>query len=109
MASLSPLQGNLGTRRAAQLLRRVSFRFSPSRVDQLANMSASAAVDLLLTAPSPYMTQPVYDDITVPGVENTTWLVPTGLPLPAEDFVLRRWVAAWWLSEAIEDPGGMHR
>jgi len=109
MASLSPLQGNLGTRRAAQLLRRVSFRFRPAMVDQLATMQVTAAVDLLLTAPTPYMEQPVYDDITVPGVENTTWLMPTGLPLPAEDFVLRRWVAAWYLSEAIEDPGGMHK
>ena len=109
MASLVPLQGALGARRAAHLLRRVSFRFTRARVNELANLSAADAATLLLQHQPLILEQPVYDDATTTGVENITWINPPGTPLPAEDFVLRRWVVAWWLGEAFNDSGAAHK
>jgi uncharacterized protein (DUF1800 family) len=111
MSSLTPLQGTLGTRRAAHLLRRLSFRFTKERIAELANMSASAAVDALLT-PVPFeLEQPIWDDIDTPDVENITWINPPGTALPAgtQDASFRRWVTTWWLNEALKDPGATHK
>ncbi|MFN0016157.1 MAG: DUF1800 family protein [Saprospiraceae bacterium] len=107
MASLSPLSGPLGHRRAAHLLRRSSYRYTKAKVDQLAGMTAAQAVASLLVVPAPQMAQPVYDNpATTPGVENITWILPApGTALPAEDFVLRRYVMGWWVNEALHDPG----
>jgi uncharacterized protein (DUF1800 family) len=108
MASLAPLQGSLGKRRASHLLRRASYRYTKSKVNQLAGMDASTAATLLLTPPPYYLTEPLFDDTATTAVENIAWMTP-GTALPAEDFVLRRWVVTWWLSEAYEDPGALHR
>ncbi|TNE57177.1 MAG: DUF1800 family protein [Bacteroidetes bacterium] len=109
MASLVPLSGTLGHRRATHLLRRASFRFTKAQVDQLAGMSASQAVSSLLVTPPLQMDQPVYDQPDTDPIENTTWLLPTGLPLPDSQGVLRRYVSGWWLHEALHDPGITHK
>jgi uncharacterized protein (DUF1800 family) len=106
MASLAPFQGNLGTTRAAHLLRRTNYRFTRQRVDQLANMTASAAVAQLFT-PSPLvLEQPLYDNGDTPTNEAYAWINPPGTPLPSgvEDFQLRRPLVTWWLSELYESP-----
>lgn len=73
MASLSPLQGALGTRRAAHLLRRTSFRYNKSKVDQMAGQTAAQALTSLLQAYNQYLQQPIYDDVATVGVnENET-------------------------------------
>ncbi|MEL6853338.1 MAG: DUF1800 family protein, partial [Bacteroidota bacterium] len=51
MASLQPLVGNLGVRRAAHLLRRAAFGGSRAEIDAFANMSVSQAVTALLDFP----------------------------------------------------------
>ncbi len=106
MASLQPLTVSaLGHRRAAHLLRRTSFRYTKARVDELAGLSVEKAVDRLLQVYPLKMQQPIY-----PGPNgNVTWLMPPAAELPAEDFVLRRYVMAWWVSEALQDPGIAHR
>jgi uncharacterized protein (DUF1800 family) len=113
MASLSPLQGTLGTRRAAHLLRRVSFRYNKSKVDQLASQSVTQALDVLLQPYNQYLTQPIYDDANTSNNENATWILPLpGTPtdqLPNQDFVLRRYVVSWWSDEAMRDPGIVHK
>ena len=109
MASLSPLSGALGHRYAAHLLRRASFRYTKAKVDELAGMPAAPAVASLLVKNPLQMTQPVYDDPNVAQVQNITWLLPAGLALPAEDFVLRRYVMGWWVHEALSDPGIAHK
>jgi len=109
MASLSPLSGALGHHYAAHLLRRASFRYTKARVDELAGMPAAPAVASLLVKNPLQMTQPVYDDPNVAQVQNITWLLPAGLALPAEDFVLRRYVMGWWVHEALNDPGIAHK
>lgn len=106
MASLNPITGALGTRRAAHLLRRTTFRYQRPRVDQLAALTASDALDELLTPQPLQLEQPVY------GASNTTWInppVPPSTPLPDDDFVLRRYVMAWWIHEALHDPGAGHK
>lgn len=109
MASLAPLTGSLGHRRAAHLLRRSSYRYTKAKVDQLAGMSAAQAVASLLVAPPLQIAQPVYDNPGTTGVENTTWINPPGQTLPAEDFVLRRYVMGWWVNEALHDQGLTHK
>lgn len=52
MASLAVRNGVLGKRLAAHLLRRATYHITPDRINQFANMTASAAVDNLL-APTP--------------------------------------------------------
>lgn len=109
MASLNPLQGPLGHRRAAHLLRRTSFRFTKQKVDEMAAQTAAQALPSLLQIYPFQLAQPIYDDATVPGADLKTWCLPVGTALPAEDFVLRRWVMTWWLHEAMMDPGVGHK
>jgi len=110
MASLNPLQGALGRRRAAHLLRRASFRYTRARVDELANLSAEAAVDLLLQVAPLQLEQPVYAPTS--GGTPVTWINPPNppsTPLPADDGDLKWYVIGWWLNEALHDPGIGHR
>ena len=110
MASLQPLQGTMGLRRAAHLLRRASYRYNKAKVDELAGMSAAAAAAALVHMAPLKMAQPVYDDPATNGtVENMTWILPPGIALPAEDFILRRYVLGWWVNEALFDPGIGHK
>lgn len=46
MASLAPHSGNLGTRLAAHLLRRLTFGFTRADVDAFAGMTANQAVEI---------------------------------------------------------------
>ncbi|MBU6340749.1 MAG: DUF1800 family protein [Bacteroidetes bacterium] len=109
MASLNPIQGALGIRRAAHLLRRSSYRYTRQRVDELALLSAQEAVALLLT-PSPLqLEQPLF---AAGSGTPSTWINPPQGPnpqLPAEDFELKPYVVAWWVHEALHDPGICHK
>ncbi|MDO8970963.1 MAG: DUF1800 family protein, partial [Saprospiraceae bacterium] len=113
MASLSPLTGSLGHRRAAHLLRRTSFNYTKPRVDQMANQTAAQALANLLQLNPLQLSQPIYKDLAVQGSSIETWLLPLpGTPqasLPAEDFVLRRWNLVWWCNEALQDTGIGHK
>lgn len=107
MASLNPLQGALGRRRAAHLLRRTSYRYTKAKLLEMADQTAAQALPSLLT-PYPFqLDQPVY------GVSNDTWILPLpGLSVanyPAQDFVLRRYLTAWWVNESLLDPGIAHK
>jgi len=107
MASLNPLQGALGRRRAAHLLRRTSYRFRKTKVLEMADQTAAQALPSLLTLNPFQLEQPVY------GAANTTWILPLpGLSVasyPAQDFVLRRYLTGWWLHEALQDAGIGHK
>lgn len=109
MASLNPLQGQLGRRKAAHLLRRTSFRFTREKVDELSNMTAAEALTTLLTAYPLVLEQPVYANGPATPV---TWInppQPPSAPLPAEDSELTPYVLAWWVNEALHDPGISHK
>jgi len=109
MASLNPLPGVLGRRRAAHLLRRTSYRFTRSKVDELANLTVQEAVSALLTAYPLQLDQPLY---AAGAAAPVTWInppSPPSTPLPADDADLTRFVMGWWVNEALHDPGGAHR
>jgi uncharacterized protein (DUF1800 family) len=109
MASLLPLPGILGRRRAAHLLRRASYRYTAAQVDALAALTAPQAVAQLLTLQPLQLDQPVFSNTDVPGQPPVTWINPPGQTPPAEDFVLRRYVMGWWTNEALHDPGIGHK
>lgn len=113
MASLSPLTGSLGHRRAAHLLRRVSYVYTKPRVDQMAGQTAAQAIASLLQLNPYQQSQPIYKDLSVQGSPVQTWLLPLPGPppdqYPAEDFVLRRWIMYWWCNEALRDTGIGHK
>jgi len=114
MASLNPLQGNMGRRRAAHLLRRTSYRFTKAKVDEMAGQTAAKALESLLLLHPLKAEQPIYkDNSTEPA---RTWVLPApGKWLPSDpptvpqDFVLRRYVLTWWTNEAFLDPGIGHK
>jgi uncharacterized protein (DUF1800 family) len=109
MASLNPLQGALGLRRAAHLLRRTSYRYTRSKVDEMATQTAGDALTSLLTGYPLQLDQPLFAN------GNSTpapWINPPqpfNAPLPAQDFILRRYLLAWWVNEALHDPGITHK
>ncbi len=110
MASLNPHPGPLGRRKAAHLLRRLSFRYTRPRIDQLAALTAAQALDDLLTQRPLSLDQPVFAN--GPGGTPATWINPPQPPnatLPADDELLRRYVMAWWVNEALLDEGIGHR
>ncbi|MBL7826932.1 MAG: DUF1800 family protein [Saprospiraceae bacterium] len=109
MASLNPLQGQLGRRKAAHLLRRTSFRFTRAKVDEWANMTASEAVNALLVSPAPLLDQPVY---AAGAGAPVTWINPPQPPsatLPADDAELTPYVLGWWVNEALHDESITHK
>lgn len=107
MASLTPMQGALGHRNAAHLLRRTSYRYTKAKVDEMAGQTAAQALTSLLQLYPQKLTQPIYD---AGGGTPVTWILPApGATPPAQDFLLRRWLAVWWLNEAVQDPGIGHR
>lgn len=107
MASLTPLAGLLGHRRAAHLLRRSSYRYTKTKVDQLAGQTANQAVTSLLTPGPLQLTQPVFND---PANGLVTWLLPPpGATAPTDDVTLRRYVMGWWLNEALFDASIVHK
>lgn len=109
MASLDALQGILGHRRAAHLLRRASFRFTKWKVDQMAGQTAEQAVDTLVIAFPLDLAQPVYDDPQTTTVESVMWINPVGQTPPDQDFNLQRRIIGWWLNEALHDAGIGHK
>ncbi len=110
MASLNPLQGALGQRKAAHLLRRASFRYTRAKVDEMAGQTAAEALTQLLQLQPLQIDEPGY--ASADGATPVTWINPPQPPnatLPADDNDLRRIVMGWWLNEALHDPGAAHR
>ena len=104
MASLAVRNGVLGKRLAAHLLRRVTYAVTPERINQFATMSASAAVDMLLTpstllepnGPISWVSgNPIYDLTDARGGEAIDL---AGLGTNAH--------ILWRLYESIYDPTG---
>jgi len=110
MASLNPISGVLGRRKAAHLLRRTCFHYTRTRVDELAQKTASEALSDLL-APRPFkVEQPLYAKNA--NATPVTWINPPQPPstvLPGAEVELRRFVMAWWVNEALHDTGIGHK
>lgn len=95
MASLDQRTGNLGKFLAAHLLRRCTFAPTQARIDAIANMTASQAVDELLNFDAPVMPLPI-DPLT--GLE---WVTNGPQENNSENFLLSNYVRVWWMNEAL--------
>jgi len=101
---LVPRQGNLGVKMAAALLRRSSFRFTKEKVDELKDMNATAAVDVLFDSVSPasYIDRPRnYEEPS-----NMDWIP---LETNNRESLRRQYVSAWWFQNALLDPTAHHK
>jgi uncharacterized protein (DUF1800 family) len=110
MASLTPVQGALGLRRAAHLLRRASYRYTAVTVEEFAKKTAAEALQILFQPAPLRVEQPLYAKKA--GDTPQTWINPPQPPSvkpPAEESELRRYVMAWWVNEALSDPGIGHK
>ncbi len=72
MASLTEITGNLGTDRAAHLLRRATFGPTIAQINQFAAYTATEAMNALFTEPAQNPTPPI-DPLTA-----ATWVDPLG-------------------------------
>lgn len=102
MASLTPMQGALGHRYAAHLLRRTSYRYTKAKVDEMAGQTAAEALVSLLQLYPLNLEQPIYEN-------GQTWILPPPGQIIAQDADLRPWFQSWWIREALLDAGIGHR
>lgn len=102
MASLQEMTGVLGHWNANHLLKRACYRFSKTRVDELANMTASAAVDSFFLPNTLSLEEPIDYNTGQPWIN-------TGIEPAASDNNLRYYIAGWWLNEALNDDTIHHK
>ncbi len=110
MASLTPVQGALGLRRAAHLLRRTTYRYTAATVEEFAKKTAAEALQVLFKVAPLQVEQPLF--AAKASDTPKTWINPPQPPSvkpPAEESELRRYVMAWWVNEALQDPGIGHK
>ena len=112
MASLNPKLTVLGTLFAKHLLRRTSFVYSKTIIDQFSGLTPTQALDLLFVDQSLTLALP-YDPLTIsnpatPNVPDGFWTeVPGTTTLPnVFDAQARKRsiVAGWWWFNAINSP-----
>lgn len=103
MASLNPNTSVLGAVFAKHLLRRASFVYSKTIIDQFSVLTPSQALDLLLantplTLPLPYDPTPTS---TPDGFWTESTNTPSSFPAQARK---RSIIAGWWWYNAINSP-----
>lgn len=88
MATLDPISGNLGAKKAAHLLKHITFGASQPQIDTFANYNVNQALDALFNDFS-FPLAPVKPD-------GSAWV--DSLPLDDEkDFELLQYFKCWWL------------
>ena len=89
MASLAPITGTLGLKRAAHLLRRATFGFTKSEMDDFAGKTISQAVDDLMQFPA-IPTAPA------DGATGTTWNANGSI------VASKGKITSWWLHQILD-------
>ena len=103
MASLDQHTGVLGQRNARHLLRRASFVYSRSLIDQYALLTPNQALNLLFSTSTPLVNLP-YDPIPTSAPDGF-WTESTALPTSfAGQSRKGAIVAGWWWYNAINSP-----
>jgi len=100
MASLNPINGPLGRRRAIHLLKRASFGGTRAEIDQFAGLTVQEAFDLLatpLTAPAP----------PVDPSTGTTWVNAKTTEANSEEGDLMAYFLGWWLDQMMAAPSNL--
>lgn len=98
---LTPLNGTLGKKRAAHLLRRATFGPTKSQIDEFANLTAQAAVQRLFANIAEPM--PPIDPETA-----ATWVDPQMVITEGDDGPREEYVKRWWLGQMLA-PGASAR
>ena len=103
MASLTPNKNALGTVFARHLLRRTSFVYSKTLIDQFSVLTPSQALDLLLVNEAPILSLP-YDPSPTDAPDGY-WTESTNTPSSFNGQTRKRSiVAGWWWFNAINSP-----
>ncbi len=103
MASLDQHTGVLGQRNARHLLRRASFVYHRSLIDQYALLTPNQALNLLLSTSTPLVNLP-YDPLPTTAPDGF-WTESTALPTSfAGQSRKGAIVAGWWWYNAINSP-----
>jgi uncharacterized protein (DUF1800 family) len=103
MASLNPNTNVLGAVFAKHLLRRASFVFSKTIIDQFSTLTSSQALDLLLTNST--LTLPLPYDPTPTTAPDGFWTESTNTPSSFNAQTRKRSIiAGWWWYNAINSP-----
>ena len=100
MASLSPISGVLGLRKAKHLLRRASFAYHKDTVNTFANLNINDALNNLSSAENNAWEEP-YDPLPTDN-PDAFWLSSSELPNTFNgQGRKRRIVASWWWYNAL--------
>lgn len=103
MASLNTNTNVLGTVFAKHLLRRASFVYSKTVIDQFSGLTPSQALDLLLSN-SP-LTLPLPYDPTPTSAPDGFWTESTKPPSSFSSQILKKnIISGWWWFNAINSP-----
>lgn len=108
MASLTPLNEALGTRRAKHLLRRASFNYSKATIDAFAVLTPRQAIDRLFEPTSNTLLEP-YDPLPKENPDGY-WLSSDILPSKFNGQARKRnFIAAWWTYNALNEVSLKHK
>ena len=103
MDSLNPNTSVLGTVFARHLLRRASFVYSKTIIDQFSVLTPSQALDLLLVNEAPILPLPY--DPTPTSAPDGYWTESTNTPSSFNAQARKRSIiAGWWWFNAINSP-----
>lgn len=102
MASLLPYTGQLGTRLSAHLLRRTTYNYDRSRIDQLAALTPQQALQILLVQAPQFLTDPLDPE------DGQPWVNEDRTP-PSNTARLKNTTTYWWLDEARRDTSVGHK
>lgn len=102
MASLTPYTGKLGTRLAAHLLRRTTYNYNRSRIDEFAQFTPQQALNELLKQDPLFLSDPLDPEDGQPWV-NVNRTPASGVGQ------LKNSTTYWWLDEARRDRSIGHK
>ncbi|MSP85369.1 MAG: DUF1800 family protein [Flavobacteriaceae bacterium] len=103
MASLNPSTTVLGIKNAKHLLRRASFVYTKTLIDQYATLTPNQAINLLLTTNARVVDLP-YDPLPV-ATPDGFWTESTALATSFQgQFRKNIMVGGWWWYNAINSP-----
>ena len=96
MASIAPLSGVLGKRRAAHLLRRTTYNPTRERINAFANKTAYQATTELVKTGAPFLAEPIDHETGQPWINS-------GPPPVSSSFRRQQYTIGWWANEAFHD------
>ncbi len=102
MANINAYNGVLDQRLASHLLRRGSYHYSKSRINELTGLTASAAVANLFQDYTLSLEQPINPDT------NDVW-INGGTPTTNNQGKYRDIIVSWWMDEARQNQGIQHK